>query len=164
MKPKQYMGGCQNDGPFWDPLNTRCRIILRTKKGTIALTTTHIMNLHLYLHLYLYPLCYGLPKRDRNFDNHPYTFFPGSTQQLRALPEARRQPPGKQVKKLHLKDAWDGKREIERRTHTQRNTYTFFFIYIHVYIHMLFLLFIYLFVYMCWFICDYLFIERDRYE
>ena len=35
-------GGCQNDGPFWGPLNTRCRIILRTQKWTIVLTTTHI--------------------------------------------------------------------------------------------------------------------------
>ena len=37
-----YMGGCQNNGPLLGPLNTRCRIILRTQKGTIILTTTHI--------------------------------------------------------------------------------------------------------------------------
>ena len=36
------MGGCQNYGPILSPLNTRCRIILRTQKGTIILTTTHI--------------------------------------------------------------------------------------------------------------------------
>ena len=36
------MGGCQNYGPFWGPLNNRCRIILRTQKG------------------------------DPNFDNHPH--------------------------------------------------------------------------------------------
>ena len=34
------MGGCQNYGLFLGPLNTRCRIILRTQKGTIILTTT----------------------------------------------------------------------------------------------------------------------------
>ena len=38
----RYMGGCQNDGPRLGPLNTRCRIILRT------------------------------PKRDHDFDNHPH--------------------------------------------------------------------------------------------
>ena len=36
------MGGYQNYGPFLGPLNTKCRIILRTQKGTIILTTTHI--------------------------------------------------------------------------------------------------------------------------
>ena len=36
-----YTGGCQNHGPLLGPLNTRCRIILRTQKGTIILTTTH---------------------------------------------------------------------------------------------------------------------------
>ena len=33
-------GGCQNYGPLLGPLNTRCRIILRTQKVTIPLTTT----------------------------------------------------------------------------------------------------------------------------
>ena len=37
-----HMGGCQNYGPFWGPLIIRCRIILRTQKGTIILTTTHM--------------------------------------------------------------------------------------------------------------------------
>ena len=37
-----YMGGCQNYGPLLGPLNTRCRIMLRTPKGTIILITTHI--------------------------------------------------------------------------------------------------------------------------
>ena len=37
-----YMGGCQNYGPFWGTLNNRCRIIV------------------------------GTPKRDPNFDNRPY--------------------------------------------------------------------------------------------
>ena len=38
----QYMGGCQNYGPLLGPLNTRCRSILRTQRGTIILTTPHI--------------------------------------------------------------------------------------------------------------------------
>ena len=36
------MGGCQNYGPFLGTLNSRCRIIMGTQKGTIILTTTHI--------------------------------------------------------------------------------------------------------------------------
>ena len=36
------MGVCQNYGPFLGPPNTRRRIILRTQKGTIVLTTTHM--------------------------------------------------------------------------------------------------------------------------
>ena len=36
------MGSCQNYGPFLGTLNNRCRIIIRTQKGTIILTTTHI--------------------------------------------------------------------------------------------------------------------------
>ena len=43
------MGGCQNHGLLLGPLNTRCRIILTSQKGTIILTSTH-------LYLYLYPL------------------------------------------------------------------------------------------------------------
>ena len=35
------MGGYQNSGPLLGPLNT-CRIMLRTQKKTIILTTTHI--------------------------------------------------------------------------------------------------------------------------
>ena len=37
-----YMGGCQNYDPFLGTLNNRCRNIIRTQKGTIILTTTHI--------------------------------------------------------------------------------------------------------------------------
>ena len=37
-----HMGGCRNYGLFLGPLNTRCRIILRTQKRTIDLTTTYI--------------------------------------------------------------------------------------------------------------------------
>ena len=37
-----YMGGCQNYGPFLGTLNIRCRIIIRTQKRTIILTTTHM--------------------------------------------------------------------------------------------------------------------------
>ena len=36
------MGSCQNYGPFVGTLNIRCRIIIRTQKGTIILTTTHM--------------------------------------------------------------------------------------------------------------------------
>ena len=42
----RYMGGDQNYGPFRGPLNTRCRIILRTQKRTIILTTTHMVTIH----------------------------------------------------------------------------------------------------------------------
>lgn len=40
------MGSCQNYGPFWGTLYNRCRIIIRTQKGTIILTTTHIAPRH----------------------------------------------------------------------------------------------------------------------
>ena len=30
--------------PFWGPLNTSCRITLRTPKGTIILTNTHVFD------------------------------------------------------------------------------------------------------------------------
>ena len=36
------MGGCQNYGTILGTLNIKCRIILRTPKGTLILTTTHI--------------------------------------------------------------------------------------------------------------------------
>ena len=36
------MGSCQNYGPFLGTLNSRCRIILGTQKGTIILKTTHM--------------------------------------------------------------------------------------------------------------------------
>ena len=36
------MGSCPNYGPVLGALNNRCRIILRTQKGTIILTTTHM--------------------------------------------------------------------------------------------------------------------------
>ena len=37
-----YIGGCQNYGPFLGTLNIRCRILIGIQKGTISLTTTHI--------------------------------------------------------------------------------------------------------------------------
>ena len=40
-----YVGGSRNDDPVLGPLNSRCRIVSRTQKGTMILTTTHIMNL-----------------------------------------------------------------------------------------------------------------------
>ena len=39
-----HMGGCQNYGPIFGPLNTRCRIILRTQTETTILTTTDILS------------------------------------------------------------------------------------------------------------------------
>ena len=39
---KVHADGCQNCGPLLGRLNTRCRVILRTKKGTIILGTTHV--------------------------------------------------------------------------------------------------------------------------
>ena len=39
-----HMGGCQNYGPFLGTQKIRCRINYnRNQKGTIILTTTHIM-------------------------------------------------------------------------------------------------------------------------
>ena len=37
-----HMGGCQNYGPLLGFRNTRCHIVLRTRKGVIILTSTHI--------------------------------------------------------------------------------------------------------------------------
>ena len=42
-----HMGGCQKYGPFLGTLNIRCRVIIGTQKGTLILTTTHIMVTHL---------------------------------------------------------------------------------------------------------------------
>ena len=39
----KYMGDCHNYGPFLGTLNIRCRMIIGTQKGTIILTTTHIL-------------------------------------------------------------------------------------------------------------------------
>ena len=39
-----HMGSCQNYGPFLGTLNNRCRIIIGTQKGTLILTTTHILQ------------------------------------------------------------------------------------------------------------------------
>ena len=38
-----YVGSCQNYGPFLDTLDIRCRIIIGTQKGTLILTTTHVV-------------------------------------------------------------------------------------------------------------------------
>ena len=49
------MGGCQNQGPFSGTLNIRCRIVLRTQKGAIILTTTQtVYTLALKWSLYRY--------------------------------------------------------------------------------------------------------------
>ena len=37
-----HVGGCQNCGPILGTLNIRCRIILRTQKGTLFWRTTHV--------------------------------------------------------------------------------------------------------------------------
>ena len=39
-----YMGGCQNYDPSLGTLNIKCRIIIGTQKGTIILTTTHMLR------------------------------------------------------------------------------------------------------------------------
>ena len=39
------MVGCENYGPLLGPSNNRCRIILRTPKGTIILITTHLKGI-----------------------------------------------------------------------------------------------------------------------
>ena len=39
---QSQLGGCQNYGPFLGTLNIRCRIIIRTQKGTLILTTTQL--------------------------------------------------------------------------------------------------------------------------
>ena len=39
-----YISSCQNDGPFLGTLNNRCRVTIRTQKGTIILTTTHMFR------------------------------------------------------------------------------------------------------------------------
>ena len=39
------MGGCQNYGPFLGTLNIRCRILIRTQKGTIILTIMQVADL-----------------------------------------------------------------------------------------------------------------------
>ena len=41
-----HMGGCQNYGPFLGTLNIRDRIIIGTQKGTIILTTNHIVSIN----------------------------------------------------------------------------------------------------------------------
>ena len=46
-----YVGGCQNYGPFLGTLNIRCRIIMRTQKGTLILTTTHVFRFSFLLQL-----------------------------------------------------------------------------------------------------------------
>ena len=49
VPPKgDYMGGCQNYGPFLGTLNIRGRIIIGNQKGTIILMTTN-MGFHVSL-------------------------------------------------------------------------------------------------------------------
>ena len=39
----KYLDGCQNYDPFLGTLNIRCRVIIGIQKGTIILTTTHLI-------------------------------------------------------------------------------------------------------------------------
>ena len=59
-----YMVGCQNDGLLLGPLNTRCRIILRTQEGTIIWTTTHIHRKNNYLAQLIGGTCRSLLKAE----------------------------------------------------------------------------------------------------
>ena len=43
-KPQRHMGGCQKYGPFLGTLNIRGRIIIGIQKGTMILTTSHIVS------------------------------------------------------------------------------------------------------------------------
>ena len=52
------MGSCQNYGPFLGTLNIRCRIRLRTQKGTLILTTTQMLGFRFRAYGY-------------NYTNHP---------------------------------------------------------------------------------------------
>ena len=42
------MGGCQNYGPFLGTLNIRFRTIIGIQKGTMILTTTHMVFLEFW--------------------------------------------------------------------------------------------------------------------
>ena len=39
-----YVGDCQNYGPFLGTLNIRCRIVIGIQKGTIILTSAHVLQ------------------------------------------------------------------------------------------------------------------------
>ena len=51
------MGGCQNYDPFLGTLNIRGRVLIGIQKGTVILTTTHMVLLLSFLGVYL---CRGL--------------------------------------------------------------------------------------------------------
>ena len=75
-KLKAHMGGCQNYGPLLGPLNTRCRIILRTQKGTMISQTTHVPNSR-----HIWVAVTKDPKKDHNFDNHKGTIILTTTKE-----------------------------------------------------------------------------------
>ena len=54
------MGGCQNYGPFLGTLNIRGRIIIGTQKGTIILTTSHIIYYTKELHGRAWVMCHKM--------------------------------------------------------------------------------------------------------
>ena len=81
LRTHEHMGGCQNY--FLGTLNTRCRTILGTQKGTLILTTTHMHSLleasnlkadNPSTHGWLSKLWsfFGYPKRHLHFDNYPH--------------------------------------------------------------------------------------------
>ena len=47
----EYMDGCQNYGPLLRPLNSRCRTIARTQKGTVILTTSQMLYMPMEPHV-----------------------------------------------------------------------------------------------------------------
>ena len=61
-----YMGGYQSYGLLLGPLNTRCRIPLRTQNRTIILTTTHI---YIYIHTSTPQLPFNRPHIPTNRDH-----------------------------------------------------------------------------------------------
>ena len=44
MEPILHLGGCQNYGPFLGPYYNMALIIYGTQKGTLILTTTHVLS------------------------------------------------------------------------------------------------------------------------
>ena len=72
-----HMGGCQNYGPLLGALNIRCRIIRRTQKGTLILTTIYIYIYITYTGFWSTILAYffGVPVPLRNhYEIKVYTF------------------------------------------------------------------------------------------
>ena len=69
------VGSCQNYGPFLGTLNIKCRILIRTQKGTIILTATHFESVPRREVAGLT----GLPKGSE--DSKQVAFFPNGTEE-----------------------------------------------------------------------------------